>query len=635
MKKREKSFGSKLIRKVFAALMAALLCANVAATDSIAADATIELMEEGVTVLFEGGKPDQYFETTDVEWLMKAADDDVFTVVYSCEDASCLGWGILGWRGTVDGNWVGAWDINADATDATTRLYSRYTVKDVKESLGITENSVVDKFALGAWNKGKIEALYLSSAENAPEIKDAKAGVVTGAAKTELEPLTGDYIYIFEKPEELEVWYADYCQYLNPGQTVHLTVEMESNGDFGGALGTCVNNWAWQMEEFSSDAKNQATVTWFHTPLLNNFKVMMWWVNGTQVGIKSIKIEKAIDYSAPADTNQAPGYTVAHSGSINPTTDWNGVTIPLAELLGNVAPSNVDYIVFSSATSFWIGYNAKDGSWGGSNDMCSYRFTDIDFANYNLLLGHGADTPIQWEVVEKENTGDSGNAGAGTSPVVNGQTATLTANSDCVEVVIPLENLLGGVSADRVESITFTGNVNFQVGYGQSAEPYWSQTGDVTTFDLDVESTNLQLDPQWYAVKLFVFVNDGNEYTISWEVNEKTVSGGGSGATPITGSTAFVATGDCAEYAVPLVDLLCGVEANNVKSITFTSDVNFQIGYGLIAEPYWSQTGDVTSYEIDVEASNLQLDPQWYALKLFLFMNDGASHTINWEIETK
>ena len=174
MKKRERSFGSKMIRKSFAALLALVLCANVAATEAVAKDLTqpelaagytINLMEEaedGVTVLFENGKPDQYFETTDVEWLMKANDDDVFTVVYSCEEAGNLGWGILGWRGTVDGNWVGAWDINADASDASTKCYSRYSVKAVKESLGITENSVVDKSALGAWNKGKIEGLYLS-----------------------------------------------------------------------------------------------------------------------------------------------------------------------------------------------------------------------------------------------------------------------------------------------------------------------------------------------------------------------------------------------------------------------------------------------------------------------------------------
>lgn len=652
MKKRMRT-----IKTIFAALLAFTLCANVATADVIAKDltlpemaagSTIGLMEEvedGVTVLFENGKADQYFETTDVEWLMKANDDDVFTVVYSCEEAGNLGWGILGWRGTVDGNWVGAWDINADGSDATTKCYSRYSVKAVKESLGITENSKVDKFALGAWNKGKIEGLYLSSADKAPKFDDAKEVIIKGATDEELPPLTGDYLYVFEKPEELEVWYADYLAYLNPGETVYLTVEMESNGNFGGALGTCVNNWAWQMEEFSSDGNNQATVTWFHTPLLNNFKVMMWWVNGTQVGLKSVKIEKAIDYSG-GSANQGtsvPSYTVAHSGTINPATDWEGVAVPLADLLGNVDPANVDYIVFSSATSFWMGYNNPEGGWTGYSDMSSYRCTGIDFSNYNLLVGHGADTEIKWEVVERENAGgntgdggstdDGGNTGSN-DPVFNGQSVTANANAATVEISVPYANLLGTVNAAAVESITFTSDVNFQIGYGLTADPYWAQTGDGTTHTITVDTSDIQLDAQWYVLKLFLFVNDGNDHTISWTVNERVSSGGST--TPITGSVTYTATGSCAEYSVPLADLLCGVDASNVKSITFTSEnVDIQVGYGLTADPYWAQTGDGRTHTIEVDSSDIQLAAEWYALKLMIFVNDGNDYTVGWEIETR
>lgn len=54
------------------------------------------------TVIFQDGKTNESYESDNGDWLLKASDEDVITVVYSCTDKDHAGWGVLGWGATVD-----------------------------------------------------------------------------------------------------------------------------------------------------------------------------------------------------------------------------------------------------------------------------------------------------------------------------------------------------------------------------------------------------------------------------------------------------------------------------------------------------------------------------------------------------
>ena len=281
------------IKKIVALVAALALClglgTNVSAT-------------EGSELLFAGGSNVAY-ESEDVSWLMDAEDDDVITLVYTCTDSTHAGWGVLGWGATVDGVWTDGPSHAADATDAGASVYATMTVKELKTALGIKDNSEVTLIKLGAWNGGKIEGLYISAPDAVPtkeEAKDVDASEITteDSKKAALPELTGDFLYMFNEPTSFKIYPNAFNSAFIPFRTITLTVVMESNADFGGCLGTCVNNWVWSMPTFVSDENNQATVTWYLTPWLDNIEFQIWWMSGSQLGIKSITVDTDIDWHA-------------------------------------------------------------------------------------------------------------------------------------------------------------------------------------------------------------------------------------------------------------------------------------------------------------------------------------------------
>ena len=635
-----------VVKRVLAMFAALVLCTNMVSY------ASAEETKEDCTLLFEGAA-DEFYQTTEVDILLNADDDDVFTIVYSCTDASHAGWGILGWRGTVDGAWVGSLDLNADATDATAKLYSTVSVKSVKDNLGITDNSVVDNFALGAWNGGKIEALYLSSSEAVPTIEDATEVVIeqTTVAQ-EPEELTGDYLYVFNKLEDFTFYFSEINHTAIIGRTMTVTVELEGNGNFGGALGTCVSNWVWSMENFSSDENNTATVTWYLTPSIDNMKVMLWWNSGTQVGIKSISIKTDINWDAKyaeqlkinaeaGNGNAETGSesTAAHTGSINPAADWNGVTIDLAQLLGDVPAENVERIDFTSGSSFWMGFNDVTGAWYGVSDQMGYSFNNILMTadGYNLLVGHGdTNTPIYWEVFEKSGNDNAGSEEAEDENVEDESTedesaedtglttsVTLKAEGECAEASIALTDLLCGLNADQIECIRFTGDVAFKLGYGITAEPWWEELSGSTTYDVDL--SRVQLDPTWYALKVFVFENDGNDYTISWEAIEKNAAGEDEGAVEYeeayTGNVTCNA--DWSGVTIGLAPLLGNVAAEDVAYVSFTAaDPGVWVGYNN-QSGVWYTSETATAHELN----NILLTAEGYNLQV-----GGPGNVATWKV---
>lgn len=328
------------------------------------AEPTIELCEETTgTLIFEGDTNVSY-ESSDASWLMNAADEDVITVVYTCTVEGNAGWGVLGWGATIDDVWKDGPSLSASETNATDTMVASMTVAEFKKTMGITDSSVISFIKLGAWNGGKIVSLTVSSAEDAPKVEGAEE-IVLEAPKA----LEGDYLYIFEKAGDLKIYPNDYCLGCNPGTTMYITVELESNGPFSGGMGICVNNWAWQQNPFESDEDNTCTIDLFITPLQDCFQFQIWWMGGTQVGIKSITVEKAIDYRVPGAAEEEEEATRdPYAGNANASFSgyvdladaswWTEKELTMAELLGNVDPATVTSIVFNGETSFTVGYNS-------------------------------------------------------------------------------------------------------------------------------------------------------------------------------------------------------------------------------------------------------------------------------------
>lgn len=405
-------------------------------------DATLVSSKQSGTVIFQDGKTNESYESDNGDWLLKAADDDVITVVYSCTDKDHAGWGVLGWGATVDDAWKDGPSLSASETNATDTMVASMTVADFKKTMGITGSSVITCLKLGAWNGGKIESITVSAKGEAPKVEGAEE-IVLEAPKD----LEGEYLYLLTEPTTIGIYPNDYCLGANPGITIYLTIEMESNGPFGGGIGICVNEWLWYQKEYSSDDSNKCTLELFITPLQNCFQFQVWWMGGTQLGIKSITVEKAVDYRVPATVvpEVKPGYegnaNASHHGYVDfaDSSWWTEREITLAELIGDVDPATVTSIVFNGNTSFTIGYNSAT-AWV-QNDAKTHTATDILFSSNGtkdyklkacLSKGDGVEYRITWDVYTNGATpaGDS-STGGGTTPTAPAKyTHTFTTKSD-------------------------------------------------------------------------------------------------------------------------------------------------------------------------------------------------------------
>ena len=403
-----------LLTKGAAKVMAAVMAFSVVFSAGLTTEAATEGKE-----IFSGGENESY-ESNDASWLMNADDSDVIKIVYTCTDDTHAGWGILGWGATVDDVWKDGPGLSASETDATASVVAKVTAGDLKKTLGIKDGSNVSFIKLGAWNGGKIESLSISGAgaagvdSSAPAEDSAAAEEVVISAPADL---TGDYLYLVDSTETITIWPDQYLQYWVPGQTIHLKIEMESNGSFGGCLGTCVNRWAWQMEQFSSDTGSTITVDWFLTPIMNNIQLQFWWMSGSQIGIKSIEVVKAIHPNPPAEGEVIEPETpardpyagdpdAAYSGYMDVADSnwWTQTAISYEGLLGGVDPATVTSIVFNGEVPFQIGYNAATGSWTQHDNVTSYTAADMDlnadnyYAAIGFSKGDGVPYRFTWDV---------------------------------------------------------------------------------------------------------------------------------------------------------------------------------------------------------------------------------------------
>lgn len=403
-------------------------------------DATLVSSKQSGTVIFQDGKTNESYESDNGDWLLKAADDDVITVVYSCTDKDHAGWGVLGWGATVDDAWKDGPSLSASETNATDTMVASMTVADFKKTMGITGSSVITRLKLGAWNGGKIESITVSAKGETPKVEGAEE-IVLEAPKD----LEGEYLYLLTEPTTIGIYPNDYCLGANPGITIYLTIEMESNGPFGGGIGICVNEWLWYQKEYSSDDSNKCTLELFITPLQNCFQFQVWWMGGTQLGIKSITVEKAVDYRVPATVvpEVKPGYegnaNASHHGYVDfaDSSWWTEREITLAELIGDVDPATVTSIVFNGETDFVLGYN-NAADWVQNTSSTSHTATDVLFSSNGikdyllkvcLSKGNGTEYRITWDVYTNGAT-PAGDSSTGGGTTANTKTESYTFSKD-------------------------------------------------------------------------------------------------------------------------------------------------------------------------------------------------------------
>ncbi len=351
---------------------------------------------------------------------------------------------------------------------------------------------------------------------------------------------------------------------------------------------------------------------------------------------------------------------VEYRGSItlNDTSWWTQESVAKSALLGNVDPSEVKSIHFYSEVPFRLGYNSTVYTDADGNHFTQFEeatrdvvVTDIDLAAYYLHViitaADGINHDIIWDVytkdVEIEKDPDIDYVGdykTGYSIKANefaGLTGDVTLKIDYRKVTTATQCLVGFYKSLPDYSWVFLGNDDF------TTNDYEISQHNTMSIPVDGESITVVLNAE--AVEGIIANNNGLSIQVCGVIIEGvTVTGTAGGettnpddTTPTTptpvvgdgvGSITFAATSGWTEYEIALEDLLAGKKAEDVKSITFSSDVDFHLGYGAL-EKDWATAGPIKSIEVD----DVKLTTG-YGLKVTLTQNDNKEYTINWTVNT-
>lgn len=113
-------------------------------------------------VIFDGSSTS--YSTSNPTWLLNADDNDIITVTYKTTNSAEAGWGILGWGGMIDNEWVNGPVYNADTTNPTQDTTVSFTAKSLRNAMGITTNSSVSYLSLSPYSNGVLKKITIQSA---------------------------------------------------------------------------------------------------------------------------------------------------------------------------------------------------------------------------------------------------------------------------------------------------------------------------------------------------------------------------------------------------------------------------------------------------------------------------------------
>ncbi len=122
--------------------------------------------QDGDYELFSGGFEEAY-ETDDL-WLSYCEDSDWLTLVYDCNISGQEGWGILGWGGSLNGEWINGPGYGADKKNSMAEVSVDFTVKYLRRMMGLSKDEELDFTSLGAWGGGRIKSLTLHRGSQMP-----------------------------------------------------------------------------------------------------------------------------------------------------------------------------------------------------------------------------------------------------------------------------------------------------------------------------------------------------------------------------------------------------------------------------------------------------------------------------------
>ena len=129
----------------------------------------VAILEKG-TFLFSG-RTNEGYTGKDLSFMEGADGQDALALIYACDDASHVGWGVLGWSGYAAGKAVQGGDVLAKADPARERVVM-ITMNELAQMYGIASVDELERLSLGAWNGGRIAGLYFVTEDLVREWQD-------------------------------------------------------------------------------------------------------------------------------------------------------------------------------------------------------------------------------------------------------------------------------------------------------------------------------------------------------------------------------------------------------------------------------------------------------------------------------
>ena len=122
-------------------------------------------------MIFEG-KENEGYDSSDLDWLNSAGDDDYIALSYKCDDVTHGGWGVMAWSAVCTSGYKKGADISSYSTETDKERLITYTVAEFKEMFGAEPNDKFTSLRLGAWNGGHIVSLTYIPKSSAAELEE-------------------------------------------------------------------------------------------------------------------------------------------------------------------------------------------------------------------------------------------------------------------------------------------------------------------------------------------------------------------------------------------------------------------------------------------------------------------------------
>ncbi|MCQ2539509.1 MAG: hypothetical protein MJ114_03575 [Acetatifactor sp.] len=245
--------------------------------------------------LFSNGNVDEAFEDDYPTWLWDAKDTDYITVIYTCADPAHAGWGLMGWGAVVKDQWTESFQLAANDSKYDAKCQSTMTISAFRKSFGASEAMDISMVKLSVWNGGKI--LSIATSKTAPkaaaDVVEAKIEESAGGS-SEGHVMTGSYASSFGEGT-FEIGIKQYCPNYIPGDTIAISVTMESTAQFKGCLGaTQGKDYAWDQHDYSSADGSKVSVGTTVTTYADTFQLQVWYSQAGSVGA-NISVTKVAD----------------------------------------------------------------------------------------------------------------------------------------------------------------------------------------------------------------------------------------------------------------------------------------------------------------------------------------------------